>query len=376
MIGVLSLTRDEVSPFTDKQIELVTTFADQAVIAMENARLLNELRESLEQQMATSEVLQVISGSLGELQPVFEAMLEKAVRICDAKFGNIYRWDGELLHLVAAHNTPPALAAARRRSAMRPTWNIGRMVATKAVTHVADLAANHAYSERDPTSVAAVELGGVRTYVAVPMLKENELIGSFSLYRQEVRPFTDKQIALVTSFAAQAVIAIENTRLLSELRESLEHQTATSEILASISGSITDTKPVFDAIVRNLLRLFGTRFATVQLLHDGMIEMPAAGGQPGFETIMESYPRPLDDATVGGQAMLSKLVVQYSPVIGNPNVPLQAQQIARDSGYNSIIAAPMTVSTRSSAPSSACNTSPGSSRRRRLTSLSPSRTRP
>jgi GAF domain len=149
---------------------------------------------------------------------------------------------------------------------------------------------------------AAVELGGVRTYVAVPMLKENELIGSFSLYRQEVRPFTDKQIALVTSFAAQAVIAIENTRLLRELRESLEHQTATSEILASISGSITDTKPVFDAIVRNLLWLFGTRLAAVQLLHDGMIEMPAGAAKPPVQLTGLYYLAPqLLDALQGGR---------------------------------------------------------------------------
>ena len=130
-------------------------------------------------------------------------------------------------------------------------------------------------------------------------------------------------------------------RLTRELHESVDHQTAISEILASISGSMTDARPVFDTIVRNLLRLFGTRCVTVQLLRDGMIEMPAADGQPGFEGIMERYPRPFDDTTVGGQAMLSKQVVQYSPVLGNPIVPLAAQQLARDFDYNSIIAAPM-----------------------------------
>ena len=315
----------------------------------EVAQVKRELREALEQQTATSEVLQVISSSLGELQPVFEAMLEKAVRICDAKFGNIYRWDGELLHLVAAHSTPPALAAARRRSAMRPTWNIGHMVATKAVIHVADLAANQAYSEHDPTSVAAVELGGVRTYVAVPMLKENELIGSFSLYRQEVRPFTDKQIELVTGFAAQAVIAIENARLLTELRqrtadlvESLEHQTATSEILASISGSMTDSKPVFGAIVRSVLRLFGTRYAVVQLLQDDMIHIAAIDGEAGFEKLADRYPRALDDSTAGGRAMLSKQVMQFASGGGDSQAdPTAHAQFARDFGFNSTICAPM-----------------------------------
>ena len=236
LIGAFFLSRQEVRPFTDRQIELVKNFATQAVIAIENARLLNELRQrtsdltqrtadltqALEQQTATSDVLQVISNSPGDLQPVFAAMLENAVRICDAKFGNIYRWDGDTLHLIATHNTPPAFAEARRRSHPRlgPKTPIGRMVATKTVNHVADLAADQGYIEQSvPGIVAAVELGGVRTFLAVPMLKDNELIGAFILYRQEVRPFTDKQIALVTSFAAQAVIAIENARLLKELRE-------------------------------------------------------------------------------------------------------------------------------------------------------------
>ena len=208
--------------------------AAQAVIAIENARLLNELRqrttdltertadltEALEQQTATSEVLQVISSSPGDLQPVFATMLEKAVRLCDATFGTIYRWDGDALRLIATHNVPPAFADDRTLSLISAgTSASGRMVTTKAVVHVADLVAHQAYAERNPLTVAGVELGGVRTFLAVPMLKEDELIGSFALYRQEVRPFTDKQIALVTNFAAQAVIAIENTRLLNELRE-------------------------------------------------------------------------------------------------------------------------------------------------------------
>jgi adenylate cyclase len=225
LIGALSLSRQVVRPFTDKQIELVKNFAAQAVIAIENARLLNELRESLQEQTATSEVLQVISSSPGDLQPVFATMLENAVRMCDANFGNIYRWDGEVLHLLASHNTPPALADARKHSPLRPYAEtpVGRMVVHKAAFHSADMTAMPGYIDRsDPGAVAAVELGGVRTILAIPMLKENEMIGSFSVYRQEVRPFTDKQIALVTNFAAQAVIAIENARLLKELRERTE----------------------------------------------------------------------------------------------------------------------------------------------------------
>jgi GAF domain-containing protein len=280
LVGAISIYRREVRPFTDKQIELVKNFAAQAVIAIENARLLNELRQALEQQTATSEVLQVISSSPGDLEPVFSTMLEKAVRICGATFGNIYRWDGDALRIVALHNTPPKFAQTRTPSAFRhsPTSNIGVMVATKAVVHVADIAASPAYLEHgDPAVIAAVELGGVRTFLAVPMLKESELVGAFALYRQEVRPFTDEQIALVTSFAKQAVIAIENARLLSELRqrttdltkrtadltEALEQQTAMSEVLQVISSSPGDLEPVFAAMLENAVRICDAKFGVI-----------------------------------------------------------------------------------------------------------------
>jgi adenylate cyclase len=251
-VVVIGMARRRVDPFGDREIELATTFAAQAVVAIENARLLNELRqrttnltertaeltEALEQQTAGSEVLQVISGSHGDLQPVFASMLEKAVRICDARFGNIHRWDGDALHLVATHNTPPEFSKARRRLPYRlnPKTSLGRMITTKAVVHVADAAAEPGYVElRDPTAVAAVELGGTRTALYVPMLSDNELIGAFTLSRQEVRPFSDRQIALVTSFAAQAVIAIENARLLKELRERSEQVEAQSLELAKLN---------------------------------------------------------------------------------------------------------------------------------------------
>jgi GAF domain-containing protein len=229
-MGVIVLARRAVRPFSDKQIELVQNFSAQAVIAIENARLLNELRqrtgdltEALEQQTATAEVLGIISRSPGNLEPIFSAMLENAVRICDAKFGTIHRWDGETLHLLATFNAPPAFSEARERLPgyqPNPKSQVGRMVATKTVIQVADLAADESYIQaRLPATVTAVEHGGARTGLAVPMLKEGELVGTFVLNRQEVRPFTDKQIGLVKNFAAQAVIAIENARLLKELRE-------------------------------------------------------------------------------------------------------------------------------------------------------------
>jgi hypothetical protein len=163
------------------------------------ARLSHELREATEQHIATAEILAVISSSPSDLQPVFQAMLKSAVRLCNAKFGNIYRWDGDALHLVATQNVPAAFVQARGRSALRPSLQTptGRMIATKTLVHAADMRAEKAYADRDPYIVAGVELGGVRTALVVPMLKDDELIGSFSVYRQEVRPFSDKQIALV-----------------------------------------------------------------------------------------------------------------------------------------------------------------------------------
>ena len=222
LLGAIVIYRQEVRPFSDREIELLANFAAQAVIAIENTRLLNELRqrkddlsESLEQQTATSEVLQVISSSPGELEPVFRAMLENAVRVCDAKFGTLFRYDGELLHLAAGTGTPPALAEfQRRRGPFRTEAGTlhDRVLQTRQVAHSADYAA-------EPNPGMAAKLGGARSTIVVPMLKDDRLVGTIVIYRQEVRPFTDKQIELIQNFARQAVIAIENTRLLNELRE-------------------------------------------------------------------------------------------------------------------------------------------------------------
>src|SRR5262249_1714347 len=268
LVGAIAIYRQEVRPFTDKQIELLNNFAKQAVIAIENTRLLNELRESLQQQTATSEVLQVISSSPGELEPVFQAMLENAVRVCDAKFGILWLREGDGFRSVALHNLPPAYAEQRQREPVirpGPGTGLGRVAKTKQVIHVADVRAEETYIERDPLRVSTVELGGYRTLLDVPMLKDNELLGIITIYRQEAPPFNDKQIDLVKNFAAQAVIAIENTRLLNELRESLQQQTATSEVLGIISSSPGELKPVFETMLESATRICAANFGNLFL---------------------------------------------------------------------------------------------------------------
>src|SRR5262249_45449929 len=245
-IGTLVLGRRMVRPFTTKQIELVETFADQAVIAIENVRLFDEvqartrqLSESLEQQTATAEVLRVISSSPGKLEPVFETLLAEATRLCEAKFGVLWLREGDGFRAVALHGAPPAYAEARQREPVlspNPGTTMGRVLATKRAIQIADIRLEPAYST-DPKRFAIIEQAGARTLLSVPMLKENEVIGQIAIYRQEVRPFSDKQIELVQNFAKQAVIAIENTRLLNELRESLAQQTATADVLKVISSS-------------------------------------------------------------------------------------------------------------------------------------------
>ena len=354
LVGAFFIYRTEVRPFTDKQIELLSNFAAQAVIAIENTRLLNELRDSLEQQTATSDVLRVISSSPGELVSVFATILDNAVRICDAKFGTLYLCEGDGFRAVAMHNAPPAYADARA-AIVRPPLDssLGRAAKTKQVAQVADVTKLRSYVEGDPFVISAVERGNYRALISVPMLKEDELIGAITIHRQEVRPFTDKQIELVQNFAAQAVIAIENTRLLNELRqrtndlsEALEQQTATSEVLRAISSSPGELDPVFDAMLANAVHICEAKFGILSLWEEDAFHVRALHNvPPAFGEFARRGPlRPGPDVPLG-RAGRTRQVVQCADITKEPFYIEQRDPVAvagaELGGYRTVLAVPM-----------------------------------
>jgi signal transduction histidine kinase len=356
-LGAINLRRDKVQLFTDKQIELVTTFADQAVIAIENVRLFDEvqarsreLSESLERQMATSEVLGIISSSPGELEPVFDAMLANATRICEAKYGMLWLSEGGGFRPVALHGLPPALAAERQRDMILrpdPDHPFSRLIHTKQVVHVDDITAEPAYIRGFRPLVSLVDIGGARTLLMVPMLKEQELVGAIAIYRQELLPFTDKQIDLVSNFARQAVIAIENVRLLKELRErttelarSVEELQALGEVSQAVNSTL-DLQTVLSTIVAKAVQLSATDGGAIYEFDEDSREFQLRATHGADEAMIAAIQKQgiRTDERIIARATAQRAPVQIADLAEEPSSPIV--DIVMRAGYRAVLVVPL-----------------------------------
>jgi adenylate cyclase len=332
LLGLISAGRKDVRPFTDKEIAVLQGFTAQAVIAMENARLLNETREALEQQTATAEVLGVINASPGDLGPVFDAILEKAMHLCEAAFGELRTYDGEGFHSAATRGVPADFAEFRRHNAAPagPGSLGARVLEGQRISHVLDLKDEEPYRAGDKNRRGLVDMGGARTALVASLLKDNDPLGFIILYRQEIRPFSDKQIALLENFAAQAGIAMENARLITELRqrtgdlqESLEYQTATSDVLKVISRSTFDLQPVLETVAGTAARLCEADTAVI-MRRDGEVYRAAAqfAISPEFAAFMQSHPITPDRGSIVGRVVLEGQAVQIADIAADPEYTL------------------------------------------------------
>jgi GAF domain-containing protein len=351
LLGGITIYRREVRPFSEKEIALLENFAAQAVIAMENARLLTETREALEQRTATAEVLQVINSSPGNLAPVFDAMLEKALRLCEAAIGYLLTYDGERFQQVAARGLPPRFKEYVREQAAQPGPGGGqlRVLRGEPFVHFADMKDDEAYrSGTNPSHRAMVDLGGARTGLVVPLRKDGAVLGTITIFRQEVRLFTEKQIALLQNFAAQAVIAMENARLLTETREALEQQTATAEVLQVINSSTGDLAPVFETILEKAHTLCGATYGGLVIRdRDGCV---AARGDPQFverwRQVRPLHPPPGSPLT---RLMRGEKVIHLADASADDSyrntTPPEIQELVEFGGLRTLLMVPLRTDT-------------------------------